>query len=55
MRHLLLTLLFIFSLSSCGEEETKKIQEMKATQKAKATIEATAQKDALLAELKLKI
>jgi hypothetical protein len=41
-------------LSSCGEEETKKIQEMKATQKDKATIEAKAQKDALLAELKAK-
>ena len=54
MRYLLLTLLFIFSLSSCGEEETQKIHEMKAAQEAKAAVETKAQKDALLAELKAK-
>ena len=45
MQYLILSLVFIFSLSSCGEKETQKVHN---------TIEAKIEKDALLAELKAK-
>lgn len=54
MKHLLFTLLLLFSFSGCGEDEAKAKLDAKLAQETQNALDAKVQKDALLAELKAK-